>query len=81
MASPKMLEQRLRDLEREALIRGERVTGPREGGGMRVQKKLTKERARPVAELVAAAKAGDEGALALLDAMRQEMISDAHKRE
>lgn len=57
MASPKMLEQRLKDLEREAKIRGERAKGPRGkyaaglvGSGARVQKRLLKEKARPVPE-------------------------------
>ena len=65
MASQKMLAQRLRDLELESRAKGHSAA---------TANKLTKERARPIHELVAAAKGGSEAAQKLLDAMRQEVV-------
>lgn len=72
MASPKMLERRKADLERETLIRGR--------ASYRISRRLMKEKGRVVVELVQAAASGDEGAQTLLTEMRKELVAQ-HTKE
>lgn len=67
MASPKMLEQRKADIERELCVFGH----PNKA---RLLRRKMHEEGRVVRELVNAANSGDEGATTLLTEMRKELV-------